>query len=104
MSRIRYILTIILVLAARSQALAQDIVKGLITDESNAPLAGAFVMETGAGGNGVISDADGSYSISLKSKGDLQVSFMSYKTQIIKVNGRSVINVKIGRASCRERV
>ena len=95
MSRIRYILTIILVLATGSQVLAQDIVKGRITDESNAPLAGAFVMETGAGGNGVISDADGSYSISLKSKGDLQVSFMSYKTQIIKVNGRSVINVKM---------
>ena len=95
MTKIKHILTAILLVTSGVYAFAQETIKGKVTDESNAPLAGAFVMETGAGGNGVITDMDGSYTITLKSKGDLQFSFMSYKTQTVKVNGRAVINIKM---------
>lgn len=95
MTNIKHILTAMFLIISGAYAFAQETIKGKVTDESNAPLAGAFVMETGAGGNGVITDADGQYTITLKSKGDLQFSFMSYKTQTVKVNGRAVINIKM---------
>ena len=95
MTKIKHILTAILLITSGVYAFAQETIKGKVTDETDAPLPGTFVMETGSGDNGVVTDADGSYTITLKSKGDLQFSFMSYRTQTIKVNGRSIINVKM---------
>ena len=76
---------------------AQDAVSvtGKVTDENGQPLAGAYVMETGAGGNGTLTDIDGAYTITMKNKGDLQFSFLSYKTLTVKVGGRGTINVKL---------
>ncbi len=95
MTKIKHILTAILLITSGVYAFAQETIKGKVTDETDAPLPGTFVMETGSRDNGVVTDADGSYTITLKSKGDLQFSFMSYRTQTIKVNGRSIINVKM---------
>ena len=50
MTKIKHILTAMFLIISGAHAFAQETIKGKVTDESNAPLAGAFVMETGNGG------------------------------------------------------
>lgn len=98
MKNIRHIITsVFLLLLTGMQIHAQEglTITGKVTDESNQPLAGAYVMETGSGSNGALTDMEGNYSITLKGKGDLQFSFLSYRTLTVKVAGRASINVKM---------
>ena len=69
-------------------------VKGTIFDETGAPLIGAGVSEKGTS-NGVITDIDGVYSISVNPDAVLTVSYISYSSQDIKVGGRNTIDVTL---------
>jgi len=72
---------------------AQNItVSGNITDQTGAPVIGAAVMVQNTT-TGVISDADGAYSLSVPSGAILEVSCLGYATQVITVNGRAKIDV-----------
>lgn len=73
-------------------ALAQNKeVKGIVTDETGAPLPGASVTIKGTS-IGVVTDFDGNYSINVSETDVLSISFLGYLTQEFPVEGRTTIN------------
>lgn len=77
-------------------ALAQIQIKGtIVSDKDSESMIGVAILEQGTN-NGRISDLDGNFSIEVKNNNaSLVVSYVGYKTQTIKVNGRSVINIRM---------
>ncbi len=75
---------------------AQNTVTGTVTDSnSGIPLAGANIVEKGTN-NGVSTDFDGNYSISVSgSSSILVISYIGYTNQEITVNNQSTINVAL---------
>ena len=74
---------------------AQNVtVTGEVTDDFG-PVSGATVVEKGKTSNGSATDMNGKYKVSVPKNATLVVSFVGMKPQEIKVNGRSVINVKL---------
>ena len=92
----RITFTLVLVCGLALTLSAQGIrITGKVTDKSGASLTGASVVVKGTT-NGVGTDANGNYSITVPSADDvLEISFMSYITQEVQANGRSVINVTL---------
>ncbi len=91
-------LTILLLLAVVTFALAQMKVSGKISTSNGEPLVGASVIEKGSS-NGIVSDIDGSFSLSVKEGAVLQVSMVGYETQEISVGKESVINVTLAEGT-----
>ncbi len=71
-------------------------ITGAVTDAQNGqPLPGVSILEKGTS-NGVISDINGCYSISVSSESSiLSFSYIGYLTEEIKIKGRTVINVQL---------
>lgn len=68
-------------------------VSGTITDQASRPLLGANILEKGTK-NGVQSDLEGKFSITLKNPNAvLVVSYLGYATKEITVNNQTTINV-----------
>lgn len=73
--------------------MAAVVVKGTVTDPSGEPVIGGGVVELGTS-NGVITDVDGKYTISVASSSSvLQFSCIGYKTVEITVGNQGVIDV-----------
>lgn len=60
-------------------------IKGTICDESGEPIIGASVIVKGTS-NGTISDLDGKFTLSVSDKAVIEISFVGYETQEIKMN------------------
>ncbi len=73
---------------------AQNQVSGIVLDILGNPIPGATVLEKGTS-NGVISDNEGNYTISVQDDATLIFSFIGYLTQEILVNGRSKVDVNL---------
>jgi TonB-linked SusC/RagA family outer membrane protein len=70
-------------------------VSGAITDQANLPLPGANILEKGTT-NGIQSDLDGKYKITLKNQNAiLVVTFLGFVTKEIAVNNQSTINIML---------
>ncbi|MGL5260909.1 MAG: TonB-dependent receptor plug domain-containing protein, partial [Bacteroides sp.] len=69
------------------QGFAQNIlVKGKILDENNEPLMGATVFELGSQTNGVVTDLDGNFVLTVKSeKSQLKVNYIGFVEKIVRV-------------------
>ena len=76
-----------------SVAFAQNLVTGTVTDESGEPLAGASVVVAGTT-NGVSTDLDGHYSITVAEGATLSFSFIGFQTQEIAARA-GVIDVAL---------
>ena len=87
------ILSLLLAWSAFAQDSARR-VTGKITDENGQPMAGVGVVITGTL-NGVLSDDNGHYSVTVESEKELQFSFLGYKTENVEIGNRSVINVNM---------
>ena len=86
-------LALVMVLCLSFPALAQKItVSGTVTDPTGEPLIGASVLVQGTS-NGVATDIDGNYSISVDANGTLVVSYVGYETQNVAVGGQTTVNV-----------
>ena len=72
---------------------AQTVKGTVISGSDNEPLIGASVMVEGTR-NGAVTDLDGNFAISAKNGQTLEVSYLGFITQKIKVTG-SVINVTL---------
>ena len=72
---------------------AQTVKGTVISGSDNEPLIGASVMVEGTR-NGAVTDLDGNFTISAKNGQTLEVSYLGFITQKIKVTG-SVINVTL---------
>tara|TARA_R110001583_G_scaffold61034_4_gene180900 strand:+ start:1279 stop:4272 length:2994 start_codon:yes stop_codon:yes gene_type:complete len=75
-----------------SSVIFAQTVTGTVTGDEG-PLPGVSVLEKGTT-NGTVADFDGNYSINLtSSNASLEFSYVGFTTQVIAVNGKSVIDV-----------
>tara|TARA_R110000868_G_scaffold178979_1_gene418905 strand:+ start:10101 stop:13310 length:3210 start_codon:yes stop_codon:yes gene_type:complete len=72
--------------------LAQINVKGIIKDANGIPLLGVGVVEKGTN-NGVITDFEGNYTISIKNNATLVFSYLGFETQEIQVGNQTEVNI-----------
>lgn len=80
--------------ALQVKVLADVEVFGKVTDENGQELPGASVVEKGTT-NGVTTDLNGNYKLSLPEDGVLIISFIGYRSQEVQLAGRSEINVSM---------
>lgn len=85
-----------LMLFTYASALAQVQIKGTVVAAKDAePMIGVAILENGTN-NGTVTDLEGNYFMQVQSENStLTVSFVGYKTQTIKVNGRNVVNIRM---------
>lgn len=67
-------------------------VSGKIVDQDGEPVVGANIVERGTT-NGVISDLDGNFSLSVRDNAELQISYIGYVDQIIPVIGKERFDI-----------
>ncbi|MGL5893122.1 MAG: SusC/RagA family TonB-linked outer membrane protein, partial [Bacteroidales bacterium] len=67
-------------------------VSGQVVDNQRIPLIGVSVSETGTT-NGVISDLDGKFTLSVEPNASLTISYVGYKTQQIKASSSMAITL-----------
>ena len=89
-----FVLTVTALVAAATMAFAQDKLSGTVLDENGEPLPGAAVMVKGTS-QGVVTDIDGVFSISVQRGATLVVSYIGYRDQEVLNNGRSNITVTL---------
>lgn len=82
------------VLSISSGIYAQQMVSGSITDEDGTPLPGASVIIQGTD-EGVTTDFNGNYSISVDRGQTLEASFIGYKTATAVVGEQNQINLSL---------
>ena len=75
-------------------SIAQQNIRGKVSDSDGIPLPGATVMVNGSK-TGVMTDADGAYVISATPNAELKFTFVGMNTITEKVNGRTTINVSL---------
>lgn len=86
----------------RENQVKQDIiVKGTVMDVNAAPLAGVSVTIKGTN-QGVTTDTDGNFSISVPEQGTLIFSFVGFQTQEIAVANQENINVVLEPATTQQ--
>lgn len=74
---------------------AQNVVKGVVLDETDTPLIGATVMLKGSSSTGAITDLGGNFTINAK-KGDmLAISYIGYRTQEVKIQDQRAVSIKM---------
>lgn len=91
-------LTILILLGMVTFALAQMKVSGKVSATNGEPLVGASVIEKGTT-NGVVTDLDGNFDLTVKSGASLQISMVGYETQDVAVGNQSVINVTMAEGT-----
>ena len=96
------ILLFLLTLCA-SFTFAQVTVTGKITGQDGLGIPGTNVLEKGTT-NGVISDFDGNYTITVGENSTIVYSYVGYTTNEEAVNGRSVINVTLADGDALDEV
>ena len=72
-------------------------VSGQVTDEDGSPLIGATVLEKGTT-NGVITDADGNFMITVDDQAILVFSYLGYDDLELPVQGRTNVSVQMVQA------
>lgn len=78
------------------EANAQDItVSGAVKNEKGEALPGVSILIQGTG-TGVTTDLDGKFTITTTRESTLLFSYVGYKTQIVPVKGRSIIDITLG--------
>ena len=73
-------------------AMAQSVVKGTVNDEAGEPIIGATVKVQGTQ-TGAITDFNGNFSVEAASNATLEISYVGYLTQKVKVAGKSDITI-----------
>lgn len=79
----------------RSPILPLNVVIGLVTDSTGAPLPGVTVYVKGNTKIGTTTDANGRYVLQVPDNATLVFSMIGFASQEVAVNGRSAINVQL---------
>lgn len=70
-------------------------IRGTIVDETNQPLPSATILEEGTG-NGVASDMDGRYILTVGQNSSVSVSFLGYEKQTFRIKkGQTTYNIQL---------
>jgi TonB-linked SusC/RagA family outer membrane protein len=91
---IKSLLLFALIIFMGGTAYSQTKITGTVLDETNMGLPGVNIKIKGTS-TGVITDLDGNYTINAPKDGTLEFSFMGYETQILKIEGKAIINVNM---------
>ncbi|MCM1137962.1 MAG: TonB-dependent receptor [Muribaculum sp.] len=94
---VHYLRSIVLLLVCMTPlwAFSQNItVTGTVLDEAGDPLIGATVQQKGAA-NGIATDVDGNFKLSVPKNATLVVSYVGYNTQTVAVEGRTHITITL---------
>ena len=95
MKLLKKVLSIAIFLAIPLYASAQNIsVSGTVKDNTGYGAIGASVIQQGTT-NGVITDLDGKYTISVPANATLVFSSIGFKDEVIAVNGQTTIDVTL---------
>lgn len=96
MKKTLQLFSILMCILLSFQSFAQSIeISGTVTsDEDGSPLPGVNVVLKGTT-KGVLTNADGKYSISAPSNGTLVITYLGFLSQEIAVNNRNIINVAL---------
>lgn len=90
---LKLVALVVAILVGTLDMAAQNInVKGVVKDTNGEPVIGAGVQVVGTK-TGVATDVDGSYTISAPKNGTLKITSLGYKDVVLKINGRSTVNV-----------
>ena len=69
-------------------------ITGTVVD-SQGPVIGASVVEKGKSGNGVITDFDGNFTLTVSPGATIVISYVGYETQEVKVGNQSNLNITL---------
>ena len=92
----RYVV-LVMVLSTMSTVSAQNLrtVTGTVVDEQDEPLIGATVRVIGNIKSGATTDLDGKFSLQAATGNTLEVSYVAYKPQRVKVTEQSSYDIKM---------
>lgn len=90
----RFLVWLLSIMFSAATLSAQNayMLKGVVQDEAGEPLIGATVMVKGTT-QGVATDIDGNFAVNVKKGQTIDVSYVGYDAQSIKVNGQNNITV-----------
>lgn len=71
---------------------AQKNITGRVTDDTGIPLPGATVLEKGTS-NGVVTDVNGKFALSVTQDAILQITFVGYKPLEVNVKGQTFLDI-----------
>lgn len=70
-------------------------VSGRVLSKSDGePVIGASIVEAGNTSNGIITDLDGSFTLTVKSGGDINVSYVGFKSQRLRASAQMTITLE----------
>ncbi|WP_394749958.1 SusC/RagA family TonB-linked outer membrane protein [Spongiimicrobium salis] len=88
-------LTLVTILFSSIQLFAQDLtVTGTVTDQNNAPIAGANVLVVNTT-RGTQTDFDGNYSINVSSGEELRFSYVGFAAQTVTITTQTTVNITL---------
>ena len=67
-------------------------VAGIITDQQGEPIIGANIIEKGTT-NGTVTDIDGNFRLQVEENAILQISYIGYLEQEVKITGKNFVNI-----------
>lgn len=74
----------------KRRPVADVTIRGVVRDRLNAPLPGVTVQVVGDATRTTTTNAEGRFSISAPEKGNLQFTFVGYKTQLVPINALEI--------------
>ena len=82
-------LVLALLLLNSTMMFAQNAVTGQVKDQTGEPLIGVSILEQGTN-NGTVTDIDGNFRLNVAQGKTLNISYIGYKTQAVRVNGNTL--------------
>lgn len=89
-----FILLLLMLLPAFAWSQERINVKGVVYDDLKMTVPGASIVEKGTQ-NGTVTDMDGNFSLSVNKGSTLEITFIGYKTQLIRVTGTQLLKVTL---------
>lgn len=90
----RMLLMLVLILIGTSVFAQTKQVTGVVKDATGETVIGASVVEKGTT-NGVITDFDGVFKLTVSENAVLQISYIGYQTQEVKVAGKTTLDITL---------
>lgn len=92
---LRTLFVALLLMATASFTSAQQLITGVVTDQSNGEALIGVTVQVKGSQTGTVTDLDGSYAIQARASDVLVFSFIGYVTKEEGVSGRSTINLAL---------
>jgi len=90
---IKYHLYFIIIIMCSNTLLSQTSLSGTVVDQNGQAIPGVTILDENNETNGTVTDFDGNFSITVPSDGELNVSFIGFKSQTIAVSGQTNLNI-----------